>query len=69
MHLVFDKLSHSKVSDLFHIVESPEMFLPKMVFLPFLMAVLNFCVTYKNMFILETLRDRVISTKFLTAMV
>ena len=41
-------------------------FLPKMVFLPFLTAILNICVKCKNAFILEMVRDTAISMKFLT---
>ena len=32
----------------------------------FLAVILNFCVKHKNAFILETVRDRAISTNFLT---
>ena len=38
----------------------------KIVFLPLLAAILNFCVKRKNLLISETERDRAISTKFLT---
>ena len=41
-------------------------FFAKIVFLPLLAAILNFCVKRKNMFISETERDRAILTKFLT---
>ena len=38
----------------------------KMVFSPFLAAILNFCVKHKNAFISETVPERAISTKFLS---
>ena len=38
--------------------------LPEIIFLPFLAAILKFCVKYKNAFISETVLDRTISTNF-----
>ena len=39
---------------------------PKIVFPPFLLAILNFCVRHKKAFILEGVQDRAISVKFLS---
>ena len=41
-------------------------FFPKIVFLLFLAAILNFCVKRKNAFIPEMVQNRAISAKFLT---
>ena len=39
-------------------------FSQKIVFLPFLVAILNFCIKCKNAFISEMVQDGAISTKF-----
>ena len=46
--------------------ESPSDFSPKIVFPPFLAAILNFSIKCKNAFISEMERHRVILMKFLT---
>ena len=47
--------------------ESTGNFLQNNILPPLLVAILNFCVKCKNVFISETERDRAISTKFLTS--
>ena len=48
-------------------VESSSYFLPKMVFLPFLAAILHFCVKHESTFISEMVRDRRNLKKFFDA--
>ena len=58
---LFTKLLTHRVA-----AETTGEFFAKIVFLPLLLTILNFCIKDKNMFILQADQDREISTKFLT---
>ena len=68
IHLSWKQCQKTNFSDIFY----PKVirrvichFLLKSVFPPFLAAILNFCIKQRNAFILETLQDRAILTKYL----